>query len=92
MAGFGILSGLLALPLVGALFIAFALKEDEAGIRNARWVALWTTLVAFILSLFVWSGFDTGKAGFQFVERKEWLGPIVFQLGVDGVEVLHSPR
>jgi NADH-quinone oxidoreductase subunit M len=87
MAGFGILSGLLALPLVGALFIAFALKEDEAGIRNARWVALWTTLVAFILSLFVWSGFDTGKAGFQFVERKEWLGPIVFQLGVDGVSM-----
>ncbi|MCA3564328.1 MAG: NADH-quinone oxidoreductase subunit M [Methylocystis sp.] len=87
MLGFGILSGLLTLPLVGALFIAFALKDDGYGVRNARWVALWTTFVTFILSLFVWAGFDTGKAGFQFVERKEWLGPIVFQLGVDGISM-----
>jgi NADH-quinone oxidoreductase subunit M len=87
MLGFGILTGLLVLPLVGALFIAFGLKEDDAGVRNARWVALWTTIVTFVLSLFAWAGFDTAKAGFQLVERKEWLGPIVYQLGVDGVSM-----
>ncbi len=87
MLGLGILSGLLILPLAGALFIAFALKEDDAGVRNARWVALWTTLITFVLALFAWKDFDTAKAGFQLVERKEWLGPIVYQLGVDGISM-----
>ncbi len=87
MPGFGILSGLLVLPLVGAIFIAFALKDDEAGVRNTRWVALWTTLATFLLSLIAWAAFDTAKPGFQLVERKEWIGPIVYQLGVDGVSM-----
>ncbi len=87
MPGFGILSGLLVLPLVGAVFIAFALKDDEAGVRNTRWVALWTTLATFILALIAWAAFDTAKPGFQLVERKEWIGPIVYQLGVDGVSM-----
>jgi NADH-quinone oxidoreductase subunit M len=77
----------LILPLAGAFFIAFLLKEDDAGVRNARWVALWTTLITFVLALFAWKEFDTAKAGFQLVERKEWLGPIVYQLGVDGISM-----
>ncbi len=72
MLGFGILTGLLVLPLVGALFIAFALRDDEAGVRNTRWVALWTTAAVFVLSLVAWSQFDIAKGGFQLVERKEW--------------------
>ncbi len=88
MLGLGILSGLIILPLVGALFIAFGLKEDDAGARNARWVALWTTLAVFVLSLFAWGQFETAKAGFQLVERKEWLGQaVVYQLGVDGISM-----
>ncbi|MGL5137655.1 MAG: NADH-quinone oxidoreductase subunit M, partial [Beijerinckiaceae bacterium] len=88
MLGLGILSGLLVVPLFGALFIAFFLKEDEAGARNARWVAIWTTLVVFLLSLFAWREFDIAKAGFQLVERREWLGEgIVYQLGVDGISM-----
>jgi NADH-quinone oxidoreductase subunit M len=87
MFGFGILTGLLVLPLAGALFIAFGLRDDDAGVRNTRWVALWTTLATFVLSLFAWAQFDIAKAGFQLVERKEWLGPIVWQLGVDGVSM-----
>jgi NADH-quinone oxidoreductase subunit M len=88
MLGLGILSGLIILPLVGALFIAFGLKEDDAGSRNARWVALWTTLAVFVLSLFAWAQFDIAKAGFQLVERKEWLGQaVVYQLGVDGISM-----
>ena len=86
--GLGILSGLIILPLVGALFIAFALKDDAAGLRNTRWVALWTTLAVFILALFAWKDFDTAKAGFQLVERREWLSKaIVYQLGVDGISM-----
>ncbi|MCA0405569.1 MAG: NADH-quinone oxidoreductase subunit M [Proteobacteria bacterium] len=85
MFGFGILSGLLVLPLVGALLV-LATKNDEAGSRNARWIAFWTTIVTFVLSLVALSRFDSKQAGFQLVERMNWLGEnIVYQLGVDGI-------
>jgi NADH-quinone oxidoreductase subunit M len=87
MAGFGILSGLMVLPLLGAAFIIMQ-ANDEAGSRNARWAALWTTLATFLLSLLALKGFDGAKAGFQLIERKAWLGEsIVYQLGVDGISM-----
>ncbi len=46
MTGWPILSVVTFLPIAGAIFIAF-LSEDEDGARNARWVALWTTLITF---------------------------------------------
>ena len=85
MFGFGILSGLLVLPLVGAAFVLLQ-KGDEAGLRNARWGAFWTTIVTFALSLVALARFESAKPGFQLVERMAWLGEnIVYQLGVDGI-------
>ena len=85
MFGFGILSGLIVLPLVGAAFVLFQ-KDDEAGQRNMRWGAFWTTIATFLLSLVAWARFDYSKSGFQLLERKAWLGDnIVYQLGVDGI-------
>ena len=85
MAGFGILSGLLVLPLLGAVFVLLQ-KDDAAGLRNARWGAFWTSIVTFVLSLVALARFDSTKGDFQLVERKAWLGEaIVYQLGVDGV-------
>jgi NADH-quinone oxidoreductase subunit M len=87
MFGFGILSGLTFLPLLGAALILL-LRDDEAGWRNTRWIALWTTLVTFALSLVAWARFDTKLAGFQLIEKKSWFGEsIVYQLGVDGISM-----
>ena len=87
MTSWPILSVVTFLPLAGALFIAF-LPEDEAGIRNARWVALWTTLVTFAISLILIWRFDAGSADFQFVERHPWLGgAITYYMGVDGISL-----
>jgi NADH-quinone oxidoreductase subunit M len=80
-----ILSVVTFLPLVGALFIAFLPQDAD---RNARYVALWTTLVTFAVSLLVWTNFDKSTAAFQFVEETEWLGPIKYKLGVDGISML----
>ena len=85
MLGFGILSGLLVLPLVGAAFILTLRGDGEAARSNARWAALATTVATFILSLVAWGRFDTATANFQLVESHAWLTQTIrFKLGVDG--------
>ena len=87
MFGFGILSGLTFLPLLGAALVLMQ-RDDEAGSRNARWIALWTTLAAFVLSLVAWARFDAKIAGFQLLEKKLWFdSTIIYQLGVDGISM-----
>ena len=87
MASWPILSVVTFLPLAGALFIAL-LPEDEAGIRNARWTALWTTLITFIISLILVWRFDPTSADFQFVENQPWLGGAIrYAMGVDGISL-----
>jgi NADH-quinone oxidoreductase subunit M len=88
MFGFGILSGLIFLPLVGAAFILLLRGEDEATLRNARWAALFTTIITFLLSLWAWMLFDPATASFQLVEQKSWLSStIIYKLGVDGMSM-----
>ncbi|BAF87678.1 MULTISPECIES: NADH-quinone oxidoreductase subunit M [Azorhizobium] len=88
MSNWPILSVVTFLPLVGALFIFVVRGEDEVAARNARWVALWTTLVTFVVSLFLLPGFDPAAPGFQFVEKKPWLGGIAaYHMGVDGISL-----
>ena len=85
MFGFGILSGLTFLPLVGAAFILTQRGDDPATLRNIRWAALFTTIAVFVLSLVAWQRFDTTSAAFQLVEERGWFGSgLVYKLGVDG--------
>jgi NADH-quinone oxidoreductase subunit M len=89
-AGFPLLSLLTWLPLVGGLVI-LCVRGDEATVAsNARWTALWTSLIVLALSLILWFRFDTSDAGFQFVESAPWLPQwgITYKLGVDGISVL----
>jgi len=87
MTSWPILSILLILPLVGGLFIAM-LHEDAAGVRNARWMALWTTTITFIVSLILIWRFDLASADFQFVEKRPWLGgAITYAMGIDGISL-----
>src|SRR5262245_35331602 len=83
-----ILSVTVFLPLVGALFIMSLRGDDVAVQRNARWVALWTTLITFAISLILVWRFDASSAEFQFVERHPWLGgAIMYHMGVDGISL-----
>ncbi len=84
--GFGLLSFVTFFPLVGVLGIA-ALNKEAKG--NARWFALYTTLITFGASLYLWSQFDPAEHRFQFVEEMDWLGgSIKYKMGVDGISVL----
>jgi NADH-quinone oxidoreductase subunit M len=83
-----ILSVTTFLPLVGALFIMLVRGDEAAERRNARWVALWTTLITFAIALILVWRFDPGSAEFQFVERRPWLaGRITYHVGVDGISL-----
>ncbi|MCZ8313193.1 MAG: NADH-quinone oxidoreductase subunit M [Magnetospirillum sp.] len=87
MTDWPILSLVTFLPLAGAVFI-LAVNGDEASVaRNARWAALWTSLVVFVVSLPLWFAFDRTNAGFQFVERSVWIPGygIGYHMGVDGI-------
>src|SRR6478752_2698529 len=85
MFGFGILTGLLLLPLVGAAFI-LAQRGDEASVSsNARYVALATTIATFFLACVAWGRFDSANPAFQLVETHGWVSDAIrFKLGVDG--------
>ena len=72
-AGFPILSLLTWLPLVGVVFIMSVRGTEEVVARNARFAALWTSLIVFLLSLKLWFGFDVTEPGFQFQEHVAWL-------------------
>ena len=82
-----IISLTIFLPLVGALLIAFIRGEDAIVARNARNVALWTSLITFVLSLLLWLGFDKTTAEFQFVQRVPWIPDfnIAYHVGIDGI-------
>jgi NADH-quinone oxidoreductase subunit M len=87
MTSWPILSVVTFLPIAGAIFIAF-LRDDEAGARNARWVALWTTLITFAISLILVWRFDASSGDFQFLEKRQWLGgTITYSMGVDGISL-----
>jgi NADH-quinone oxidoreductase subunit M len=86
MFGFGILSCLVFLPLAGAGFILALRGNDEATLENARRAALGTTLIVFLLSLYVYARFDPSSSAFQFVEEKGWFGQgLTYKMGVDGI-------
>ena len=82
-----LLTSMGALPLLGALLIAFLPAANTKLIKQA----------AFVISLLVAGvgisaalGFDVNKSGFQYVEKYSWI-PVLginYQLGVDGISLI----
>jgi len=89
VSGWPILSLTIFVPLVGAGFIFLIRGEDAVVARNARNVALWTSLITLLLALMVWASFDPTTAAFQLEERASWIPAfnINYHLGVDGISV-----
>jgi NADH-quinone oxidoreductase subunit M len=89
MTEWPILSIVTFLPLVGALLILAIRDDNDSGRANIRNVTLLTTVLTFIVSLWIWFGFDTANPGFQFVEKTGWLDSgISYHMGVDGISML----
>lgn len=89
MTDWPILTMITFMPLVGALMIMLIPTDNAVAERNIKNVALFTTVITFIASLYIWVNFDETTAGFQFVERYEWIGSFMsYHMGVDGISML----
>ena len=88
--GFPLLSLITFLPLLGAGIIMCVRGEEQVVASNARWTALWTSLITFGLSLILWVQFDKTSVDYQFVEQLSWLPEfgVSYIMGVDGISVL----
>jgi len=77
------------LPVFGAALVyLLARGGDEAADRTARWIALWTTLITFLVSLILVWRFDPAQTDFQFVEKTSWLATgTTYHMGVDGISL-----
>ena len=85
---FPILSSLILLPTIGALFIFFV-RSSNSQYQSSKYVALFITLANFFLSLYLWIVFDKSIVDFQFVEEREWISGFVnYKVGVDGISIL----
>ncbi len=88
MTTWPILSLVTFLPVFGALIVYISRGDDEAARRNSRWIALWTTLITFAVSLILVWRFDPAQPDFQFVEKAPWLAnTITYHMGVDGISL-----
>ncbi|MDX1571581.1 MAG: NADH-quinone oxidoreductase subunit M [Xanthomonadales bacterium] len=86
MSDWPLLSILIWLPIAGGVA---ALLAGERRKPAARWIALLASLVTFLLSLPLYTGFDTGTAAMQFVERTSWIETfnVFYHLGIDGISL-----
>ncbi len=76
-------------PLLGILVILFLNSEQK---NIIRWTALVTSLITFIISLWVLGMFNASDPNLQLVAKYDWITVagwnIQYHLGVDGLSIL----
>ncbi|MGB1933105.1 MAG: NADH-quinone oxidoreductase subunit M [Candidatus Puniceispirillaceae bacterium] len=84
-----LLSVITFLPLTGVLFLMLIRGNADSIAANSRLVALWVSGFTFLLSLYLYFGFDPNIAGYQFEERADWIAGsgISYHLGIDGISM-----
>jgi proton-translocating NADH-quinone oxidoreductase chain M len=81
-----ILIFLIVLPIIGAVSLTFIPSWD---VQLMRTLALIFSFLTFILSLFLWVGFNKSTSKFQFVTEILWIPNlnINLTLGIDGISL-----
>jgi NADH-quinone oxidoreductase subunit M len=91
MSHWPLLSLVTFLPLVGVGFIMTSRGDEAVVARNARNIALSTSVIVFALSAVLWVEFDPSTAVFQFVEKANWISiggvTINYHMGIDGISL-----
>jgi NADH-quinone oxidoreductase subunit M len=79
---FPILSLMMGLPMLAAIICLFL------NAQAARWLALATTLLLFVLGVVLWANYDIGGPQWQYVERADLFGSFAWALGIDGISMM----
>ncbi|MFA7439508.1 MAG: NADH-quinone oxidoreductase subunit M [Sphingomonadaceae bacterium] len=83
------LSIMILVPLAVAAIVLLLPGSDESRANSARWVTLGTTLFMLACGIYLWAGFDSSTAAFQFIERQDLFGEVFsWYLGIDGISLL----
>tara|TARA_B100001250_G_scaffold411801_1_gene441324 strand:- start:2006 stop:3493 length:1488 start_codon:yes stop_codon:yes gene_type:complete len=86
---FPIISSLILLPTIGALFILLSRSSTESKYQSYKYVALFVSITNFFISIYLWLVFDPNITNFQFVENRLWLHDFInYKVGVDGISIL----
>ena len=64
---FPILSSLILLPTIGALFLLFSKDKNS---NTGKYVALFTSFVNFLISIYLWYLFDPQHLAFNLLKIK----------------------
>ena len=85
-ADWPLLSLVIWTPIIGGILVLFAGDKEPSG---ARKIALVVSIVTFLLTLPLYSQFNTDTHLMQFVERHPWISAfnIEYFLGVDGISM-----
>jgi len=75
-------------PIAAALLVLAAGGDRSAPLQRA--LALGGALIGFLVTIPLYTGFDTASAAMQFVERAPWIPQfnVFYHLGVDGISML----
>jgi NADH-quinone oxidoreductase subunit M len=85
LSGLPLVSLVTFLPLLGAILLVF-IRGGSA--RALRATALAVSLLTFVLSIFLFFGFDGSSGLPEFVERADWLGRgLDYHVGIDGISL-----
>jgi NADH-quinone oxidoreductase subunit M len=80
-----LLAILISVPIVGGFVVVGLSRRDGA----AKWLSLCISILTFLLSVPLWTSFNSSTADMQFVERTAWIPSIHadFNIGVDGISM-----
>ena len=87
LADFPLLSLVTWTPIIGGVLVLFANKEEQVGL--AKMLALAVAAITFLLTIPLYTGFDTTTYQMQFSEKVAWipLFNVNYHMGIDGISM-----
>ena len=82
-----LLTAVVFLPTVGALLLILLPSEEHTVLKGS---AIGITALTFVMSMFLWTGYDGAMGGYQFVTDHSWIDAlgVRYHLGIDGISLV----
>ena len=83
---YSLLTALIALPIIGALALMLVPRNQT---RAQWWIGILTSVIVFVASIPLLTGFDATEPGFQWTQYFDWIGSIGagWYVGLDGISL-----